>query len=336
MNQHSPAGPEPSRPLTVVSIVGPGRSGSTLLARILGELPGALNVGELRWLWTRGLQERRPCSCGVPPAECPLWSGALTRLFGEIPAGSAPAVLEITSAQQRLAQRRWASAGMRTDWHHATLRAAMEVVRAATGGILDALAAETGARLVVDSSKRPLDAAVLAGVPGITQHVVHLVRDPRAVAYSWSRTKPLPKGSAREVMARRSAQSSAARWVESMVGSGRLRGQVPGDRWHVMRYEDLVADPVAQLRKLGERLGEPVPAALRKDGIALSLGHTVAGNPSRFATGDIAIQADDEWVHSMPGGDRLVVTALTLPWLQRFGYPIGQPVLESRRRRTAA
>ena len=173
MNQHSPAGPEPSRPLTVVSIVGPGRSGSTLLARILGELPGALNVGELRWLWTRGLQERRPCSCGVPPAECPLWSGALTRLFGEIPAGSAPAVLEITSAQQRLAQRRWASAGMRTDWHHATLRAAMEVVRAATGGILDALAAETGARLVVDSSKRPLDAAVLAGVPGITQHVVH-------------------------------------------------------------------------------------------------------------------------------------------------------------------
>ena len=48
----------------VVSIVGPGRSGTTLLGEILGEVPGVFDAGELRWLWRRGLGEDRRCGCG--------------------------------------------------------------------------------------------------------------------------------------------------------------------------------------------------------------------------------------------------------------------------------
>ena len=65
----------------MLSIVGPGRSGTTVLAGILGEADGVVDVGELRWLWQRGLLERRSCGCGLPVAECPVWSSVVARVL---------------------------------------------------------------------------------------------------------------------------------------------------------------------------------------------------------------------------------------------------------------
>src|SRR5205823_1051409 len=49
----------------VLYIAGPGRSGSTVLDQVLGELPGFVSTGELQALWQRGLVERRPCGCSA-------------------------------------------------------------------------------------------------------------------------------------------------------------------------------------------------------------------------------------------------------------------------------
>ncbi len=43
-----------------------GRSGSTLVSRVLGSVPGAFSVGELCWLWTYGVLRNRACGCGQP------------------------------------------------------------------------------------------------------------------------------------------------------------------------------------------------------------------------------------------------------------------------------
>ena len=66
----------------VVYIVGWGRSGSTLLTAVLGELDGAFAAGELRMLWGRGAIGRRLCGCGRVIPECPIWSQVLERLDG--------------------------------------------------------------------------------------------------------------------------------------------------------------------------------------------------------------------------------------------------------------
>src|SRR3954452_12149224 len=89
----------------VLSIVGPGRSGTTILGNILGEVEGVTNAGELRWLWRRGLMERRPCGCGLPPAECPRWSAVLDRVGGkptpDCHADGSPAAVESVLTAQR-------------------------------------------------------------------------------------------------------------------------------------------------------------------------------------------------------------------------------------------
>src|SRR4051794_19319828 len=158
----------------VLSIVGPGRSGTTVLASILGETTGVVNVGELRWLWRRGLVERRPCGCGLPPAECPVWSEVLARVLPAEPAG----VAGVAAAQDALASRRHRLRAIRAADRRTAAWAPVVRVRAVAGRLIPAITEVTGARVVIDSSKRAQDAAVLAGLPGIDHYVLHMVRDP--------------------------------------------------------------------------------------------------------------------------------------------------------------
>jgi hypothetical protein len=57
----------------------------------------------------------------------------------------------------------------------------------------------------------------------------------------------------------------------------------------------------------------------------LSTAHTVSGNPSRFTTGPVQIAADDRWRSASRGRDLAIVTAITLPLLRRFHYPLRPP-----------
>src|SRR5215470_15851498 len=67
------AGAQPPAP-TVVYIAGFGRSGSTLLERALGELPGYVNVGELIDLFRRTGPDGERCGCGEAFTDCAFWT----------------------------------------------------------------------------------------------------------------------------------------------------------------------------------------------------------------------------------------------------------------------
>src|SRR6476469_6184391 len=66
----------------VLYVAGTGRSGSTLLARILDRADGVFAAGEVRYMWQRGLVEDRLCGCGERFSECPFWRDVLERAFG--------------------------------------------------------------------------------------------------------------------------------------------------------------------------------------------------------------------------------------------------------------
>ena len=63
--------------MKVLFLAGKGRSGGTLLANLLGQVPGFFNVGELNRLWDWGLVSNYLCGCGVPVRECPTWTAIL-------------------------------------------------------------------------------------------------------------------------------------------------------------------------------------------------------------------------------------------------------------------
>src|SRR5688500_6785417 len=77
----APALPAFSGTPRVLLLGGAGRSGATVLERVLGELPGACSAGELVHLWQRGVLDDETCGCGESFGRCPFWVEVGARAF---------------------------------------------------------------------------------------------------------------------------------------------------------------------------------------------------------------------------------------------------------------
>jgi Sulfotransferase family len=302
----------------VLYIAGSGRSGSTILDRTLGQLDGFFSAGELGNLWNRGLVARRRCGCGTPVPDCPVWKAVLTDAFGGPDRVDARRLAAVT--RRRLNPRsvpgmllgRGIRAGDGADAHQAALARLYRAVQR-----------HTGCRVLVDSSKSPVYARLLAAIPGVDVAVVHLVRDPRATAWSFRREKHLPDFGDDRLMQRQHPLVSARRWSLWQGVTELLWGRRSG-RYLRLRYEDFVRDPQPAVRRIAGLAGE-APALLPFTGpatVRLAVTHSVSGNPNRFGTGEIDLRADEEWRRAMRTGDRALVTALTWPLLLRYRYPL--------------
>ncbi|MGZ4448844.1 MAG: sulfotransferase [Nocardioides sp.] len=305
---------------TVVYLAGFGRSGSTLVERLLGAAPGWANVGELVELSRTVARADERCGCGLPFSRCPVWTGVGEAAFG----GWGEDVLDLlTTAQRRAARQRHLPRLVASPGHPSGASAAL---RAAYSRVYRAIARVTDARVVVDASKGPALGQALAGAPGVDLRVLNVVRDPRAVAWSWSRRVDRPHATSGPAeMWRIPARRAGAQWSALQLEVEAM-GRLGGVRAARVRYEDLVADPVATLVAATAELGLPLaPADLPPvvdDRVDLAPSHGLAGNPGRFRSGPVALRVDDAWTTEMPARDRAVVTALTLPLLAAYGYPV--------------
>lgn len=306
----------------VLTIVGAGRSGTTVLASILGEVHGFASAGELRWLWERGVVERRPCGCGEIPVRCPVWSAVIEATLAASPPGQPPLTAEqIVEFQRQLALRRNIPRVLRSADGGDDGWVPLQRIRAVTRTAVTAFASVSGARVVVDTSKRSQDAAVLASAGGIDGYVLHIVRDPRAVAHSWRRAKTFTVGGQTRSIGTRSPPSSVRRWVANCLTAEMLRRHWPNSRWLHMRYEDFASQPRPALGKILALLGEDLEIPFEDDHtVLLHRNHIVAGNPSRFTTGRVEIRADEAWRAEMPRREQRLVELATMPLMLRYGY----------------
>ncbi len=305
----------PSSPMKVLFIAGAGRSGSTLLDGILGQIPGFVSVGELRYIWERGFLEDRLCGCGEPFSSCSFWTAVVSDAFGSPPRVDPSRMQALQRLGTRIRQLPRILTG--TD---ATILDAMGVYLDEMAHLYEAIAGQSNAHVIVDSSKLPTYGYFVGRLPRIDLRILHLVRDPRATAYSWLRTKTLPDR-AGATMQRQRPFKSAALWSVWNLTAERLWSSDP-HRYTRVRYEDLVRDPRGIVEQIvsfvGER-AEKLPFASSHT-VDLACTHSVAGNPSRFRTGLVDIRADDEWATELQPRMRAIVETVSLPLRGRYGY----------------
>lgn len=309
--------PRPDAP-TVLMLGGFGRSGSTLLERALGEVAGVTALGEVIHLWERGLRDDERCGCGVNFASCPFWSAVGDRAFG----GWHWLDPTVTVADRASVVTNRNLPGLVTGLLLPMRRLRRNRLVRRMNGIYAAAAEMTHAALLVDSSKHPAYAYVMRPAR-IRLRCALIVRDPRGVAYSWSKTVVRPEIAHRRVhMPRYHVLASALRWSLYAVLCHAMRLlRVPVI---TIRYEDLVADPratvAAVLAFTGYDVADSALAHLHPDRVELGVHHTVAGNPMRFRTGTIELRPDEEWRRSMPAGERRLVGLVTAPLRWLYGY----------------
>lgn len=312
----------------VLYLAGMGRSGSTLLERAAAQIPGVVGVGELVFLWERGIRNDERCGCGVPFSQCAFWSEVGRVAFGGWDRVDVDRVLHLDGRVNdvrhvaRLAAGRLG--GRRFEMELREYVGYYERVYAAVREV-------TGCDLVVDSSKLTALAFALRRSPSIDLRVLHLLRDPRAVAYSWTRRVRRPEVVDGEsymptyrpsYMAALYAGHHALLELLAPMGTPSMR----------VRYEDFVAAPEATLCEAADFAGLQAPDLdfVEGDRVDLATVHTVAGNPSRFDTGEVRIRRDDAWQTKLPRTQRRTVGALTLPARVAYGYT-GREAVSSRR-----
>ena len=315
-------GAEPAAPVPVLFIAGWGRSGSTLLARLLGQVPGVFSAGELRDVWLRGAIEDRLCGCGETFRSCALWREVGERAFG---GWDHLDVAEVQRLRVRL-DRPWLPPRLLGSRFAPALDAELLRYRDHLAALYRAIADVTGARVIVDSSKIPTYAMLLRGLPGIDLRVLHLVRDSRGVVHSWKKRvqrTDRPDTNGVDEMFRYGSASASVRYAYYNALTHALRaGRVP---YRILRYEDLVEAPERQLRNVLAFTDRPEgdgDLGFLGDGHAeLAPNHTVDGNPMRLQQGSVLLRVDDAWRADMGLLDRAVVTTLTAPLLALYRYP---------------
>lgn len=300
--------------VTVCYLAGTGRSGSTVLANACGQIDGWFSAGEMRFLWQRGIETDRLCGCGEPFSRCETWAKVLDAAFAGSPPDARRIHDQITAATRvrRLPAILGAQRGAKTAQIGPELADVL-------GRLYTATAETTASSVVVDSSKLPSYAWLLSQVPAVDLHVVHLVRDPRAAAWSWLRKKELPDNAAQAHMERISPLKSSLLWDVWNATTDRLW---PGPNHLLVRYEDFVADPRTTMSTIAELCGDPDAELAFTDPqtVLLAPTHTVAGNPDRLRSGPTRLRLDDEWRTRMGRRDRAIVSATTAPLRRRYGY----------------
>lgn len=300
-------------PLKVVLIAGWGRSGSTLLEAIVAQDDTFVALGEVRSLWQRGYLSNTLCGCGVPFTECPFWQKVDDAAFGGLDRDEARRIrglnkeaLRAASIPRLLLRRRSKRIVEYQDLLRHVFRTALDT---------------SGASVVLDSSKDGVYGLMLARMPGVELHIVHLVRDSRAVAFSWRRkvVRPEIHWETRLQPLLPVARSGIV-WFYFNLVAATLR--FFSRSYHFVRYEDFVADPASAVAQVRINLGmDPAGWPVLDDHhIELPVVHQVAGNPGRFKGRSVELHLDDEWRRAMPRVDRWKVTAASWPLLLWYGY----------------
>ncbi|MEU0153091.1 sulfotransferase family protein [Micromonospora fulviviridis] len=306
----------------VLFVGGLGRSGSTLLELLLAQSADVCAVGEVVHLWERALGADERCGCGERFTACPFWQQVGEHAFGGWSAVDRDDVLALkdrvdrTRHIPRLAKNSLSAEQLADVRRYADLYT--RIYRAAL--------ATTGARVVVDSSKHASLAFALSWAEGLDLRVLHLVRDSRAVAYSWGKQVRRPEVvDGEDFMPTFSPFEVSKLWTAQNAAFHLLAARAQVLR---LRYEDFTADPAGTVRRLRGFAGLPDdPEALRilTDPPAAPpfRAHSIAGNPLRFSGGPLTVRRDEAWRSRLPRRSRAVVSLATLPFRVRYGY-LGQ------------
>ena len=305
-----------SEKIKLVYICGAARSGSTVLGLLLEQVAGFCHVGELYHIWSRGFLQDERCSCGLKFSSCPFWRRVTEEAFGGQPLDVGQIKKDIRFVQKMRKLPQMLLPWLRGSEYKQKLQShATRLIK-----LYEAIRTVSGSRIIVDSSKSPLYAILLSRIPSMEIHTVHLIRDSRAVAFSWQRKKLRNQpDSMNKYMPTHGPWQSAFNWNLANLLSQGLR--IVSVSYQKTRYEDLVENVPDVLSRLISPLQEVYPPSSPAEAAGSSIrGHAVSGNPLRFQGNIMHIALDDEWKARMARKERFIATATTFPLLLYYGY----------------
>jgi hypothetical protein len=319
-------------PIKVVYIAGVGRSGTTLLSLLLNEIQSYHSVGELRYLFNKLFRDDQFCGCGKPLNECKFWRSII---FED------PSITDRVESSQlnehinELRRLRYSVDKARNlpTWflmnkiNFLKMPPSFMLYAKHLEDLYKSIMLESKCNVIVDSSKKANFAFILSSCANIQLYVIHLVRDARAVTYSYQRKKirkELPNSS--EYMSIHNPYKVFSMWTFRNLLIEQVKRINPN--YIRVTYENLVNNPINTLATIDSFVNDTptqisrqsISTLFQGSNIILRENHTLNGNPMRFDNNKITIKSDDEWKDKLTNKDKNLITNLNFFLLSRYGY----------------
>ena len=306
----------------ILLITGSGRSGSTLLSKLLNEIEGSFNVNELVFTHLNGVERDYPCNTGDKFSESPIWLKIMDayRQKNEVDL--------LKYEPHRIPNTRKLVRAQLSPFYK-TDEASNQYFKDYQQAIKDlyhAIFEATNASMIIDSSKIAPFVNVVAQMEEFDIYVLHLVRDPRAVAYSWQKTikRQDVEAGTNLFMEKRTPTRSSIRWQLVNIFAESLKKK-DDLKYHYLKYEHFAKNPakhIADILTFLDKSPSEIPVEDNKIQLK-AIDYGIWGNPNVRQQKDIVkVRYDDTYKQKLSFNARLTATLMSMPMLLKYGYRI--------------
>ena len=295
----------------IILISGSGRSGSTVLDLLIAQTDKVFSVGELMYIWDRGIKDGWKCSCGEQLLDCDTWKHILFDAYGDnyLNREFVDKMIELRAQSisiRSLFTRFFSNKDVNSRKEYCEIM----------NKLYSSVYKVTGCEVIVDSSKEPGNAFLLKEFSNFNVQIVHLIRSPFGVAYSWTK-KVVNKAVNNKNLPTDNIVLSSLEWVITnmilLMASRKLASKV-------IRYEHFTDNPKGVLYSIVSHVGLPLEAApdfITNSQVCIKEEiHSVSGNPCRFDVKNVVqIKRDSEWKEGLSLVNKIVVGIISAPLL---------------------
>ena len=290
----------------VIYIMGCGRSGTTILNILLGNNSGLLAVGELN-RFSLSWAKNNMCSCGTPVKSCEIWRNIGKLYFTDTSKNDCSEMLHYQMAVER----------QRAIWKMAFglyERDKFQLYETFMHNIYKSLQDVSSCKAIVDSSKSVGRAYSLLRNKKIDVQLIHLVRDPRGMYYSFQKKDV--------VTPVKGLWSTALYWNITNFLASIIKLRFGDKKVLQIRYEDLVYCPGETIDKISFFLYVNLSQVKEKlkNEVKLDRGHIASGNRLRSQKSALKLTPDFEWKRKLSFSQRLILNIICSPMMVKHKY----------------
>ena len=309
--------------INLIYIASIGHSGSTLMESILGAHSQMATCGEIH-MWPHEIAQKgvMPCSCGKSILECEFWvkmhqavnplqqpQPQIHFFREEFNAGHTLRLERLKDfSNKKISSQTLEKIEVYGQNNYEVFKTFLNLMQEMLGSEL---------KWAIDASKDPYRLLWLTRSNLFNIKVLHVVKNPRAFAYSMIKRLPNNEINLFHKRIYETARQSLKWSIENHLISQVAKNHLDPQDYFLVNYEELAAQPRATFKKICEVIEcdfeEEAINKFREGNI-----HTIAGNPMRYRSGGIVL--DEKWKNALPNSSRRVAEIMTWINSSQYGY----------------
>ncbi len=295
--------------IKLVYITGYGKSGGTLIGRLLGDTKNAFFVGEVRYFWRYGILKNYDCTCGQKFDTCSFWKNVKDEYINSFPSIKIEEISEELREFEML-KNYFKLKRFLKDKNNTAFREKLSEYLAHNEKLYETIAKLSGKNILVDYSNIPGRLLALSFSDKFEIYPIHLVRDPRGVLNSYIQADLRYYG--------KNIHNNFWQvfvWNINTIFSRIIIKKLNSGDIPTILYKNFVKDPVPILDKLTGFFNDKFNYD-KKDGKAtvyLDQGHVFSGNRNRFESNNVTLVEDTKWKKQLSWPNKLLANIMSLP-----------------------